>query len=61
MTSRGWILAFKTSKSKMTQYWFYKTKGSAESDAQKLRSKGWIVVNLYQSPIGATVITKEDT
>ena len=61
MTSRGWILAFKTSKSSQAQYWFYKTKGSAESDAQRLRSKGWIVVNLYQSPIGATVITKEDT
>ncbi len=61
MTSRGWILAFKTSKSKMTQYWFYKTKSSAEIDAERLRSKGWIVVNVYQSPANATVITKEDT
>ena len=61
MASRGWILAFKTSQSKMTQYWFYKTKSSAESDAERLRSKGWIVVNVYQSPTNATVITKEET
>ena len=61
MTSRGWILAFRTSKTKMTQYWFYKSKSSAESDAERLRSKGWEVVNLYQSPAHAIVITKEET
>ena len=60
MTSRGWILAFKTSQSKMTQYWFEKSKSSAESDAERLRSKGWEIVNLYQSPAHAIVFTKED-
>lgn len=49
MTSRGWILAFRASKS------------SAESDAERLRNKGWEVVNIYQSPAHATVITKEDS
>ena len=61
MTSRGWILAFKTSQSKMTQYWFEKSKSSAEADAQLIRSKGWIVVSIYQSPANAIVITKEET
>lgn len=61
MTSRGWILAFRTSKTKMTQDWFYKSKSSAESDAERLRSKGWEIINLYQSPAHAIVITKEET
>ena len=61
MTSRGWILAFRTSKNKMTQYWFYKSKSSAEMDAERLRSKGWEVVNIYQSPANAIVYTKEDS
>ena len=60
MTSRGWILAFRTSKNKMTQYWFYKSKSSAEMDAERLRSKGWEVVKIYQSPANAIVYTKED-
>lgn len=61
MTSRGWILVFRASKSSQAQYWFYKSKSTAESDAERLRSKGWEVVNLYQSPAHATVITKEDS
>ena len=61
MTSRGWILAFRTSKNKMTQYWFYKSKSSAEMDAERLRSKGWEVVKIYQSPANAIVYTKEDS
>lgn len=60
MTSRGWILAFRASKSSPAQYWYYKSKISAESDAERLRSKGWKVVNIYQSPAHATVITKEE-
>lgn len=51
MTSRGWILVVKASKSK----------SSAEKDAEMLRSKGCEVVNLYQSPAHAIVITKEET
>ena len=61
MTSRGWILAFRTGKRKMTQYWFYKSKSSAEMDAERLRSKGWEVVKIYQSPANAIVFTKEET
>ena len=61
MTSRGWILAFRASKSSQAQYWYYKSKSTAESDAERLRSKGWEVINLYQSPAHATVITKEDS
>lgn len=61
MASNGWILAFKTSKNKMTQYWFYKSKSSAEMDAERLRSKGWEVVKIYQSPANAIVYTKEET
>ena len=61
MTSRGWILAFRISKNKMTQYWFYKSKSSAEMDAERLRSKGWEVVKIYQSPANAIVYTKEDS
>ena len=60
MASNGWILAFRTSKNKMTQYWFYKSKSSAESDAEKIRSKGWEIINLYQSPAHAIVFTKEE-
>ena len=61
MTSRGWILVFRASKSSQAQYWFYKSKSTAESDAERLRSKGWEIVNIYQSPAHATVITKEDS
>ena len=60
MTSRGWILAFRASKSSQAQYWYYKSKSTAESDAERLRSKGWEVVNLYQSPTHAIVFTKEE-
>ena len=61
MINRGWILAFRTGKKKMTQYWFYKSKSSAEIDAERLRSKGWEVVKIYQSPANAIVYTKEDS
>ena len=61
MTSRGWILVFRASKSSPAQYWFYKSKSKAESDAERLRSNGWDIVNIYQSPAHATVITKEDS
>ena len=61
MTSRGWILAFRASKSSPAQYWYYKSKSSAESDADRLRSKGWEIMNIYQSPAHATVITKVDS
>lgn len=61
MTSRGWILVFRASKSSQAQYWFYKSKSSAEADAERLRNKGWEVVNIYQSPAHAIVITKEDS
>ena len=60
MTSRGWILVFRASKSSPAQYWFYKSKSSAESDAERLRSKGWEIINLYQSPAHAIVFTKEE-
>ena len=60
MTSRGWILAFRASKSSQAQYWFYKSKGMAEKDAEKLRSNGWEIINIYQSPAHAIVITKEE-
>ena len=63
MTSRGWILVVKASKSKSAPclYYKYKSKSTAESDAERLRSKGWEIVNLYQSPAHATVIIKEDS
>ena len=61
MTSRGWILAFRASQSSPAQYWFYKSKSSAEMDAERLRSKGWEIVNIYQSPANAIVYTKEDS
>lgn len=60
MASNGWILAFRTSKNKMTQYWFYKSKSSAESDAEKIRSKGWEVVKLIPCQSNCNVITKEE-
>ena len=60
MTSRGWILAFRASKSSQAQYWFDKSKSKAENDAERLRSNGWEVVNIYQSPAHAIVITKEE-
>ena len=61
MTSRGWILAFRASKSSPAQYWFYKSKSSAESDAERLRSKGWEVVKLIPCQSNCNVITKEET
>ena len=61
MTSRGWILAFRASKSSPAQYWFYKSKGLAEKDAERLKSNGWDIVNIYQSPAHAIVTTKEET
>ena len=60
MNNRGWILAFRTGKDKMTQYWFYKTKLSAEMDAERIKSKGWEVVKIFQGQSNCIVIIKED-
>lgn len=61
MTPRGWILAFRASQSSPAQYLFYKSKSTAEMDAERLRSKGCEIVNIYQSPANAIVYTKEET
>ena len=59
--AKGWILAFRSSPDKPAQYWLFKTKGMALKEADRLRSKGWEIVNLYQSPNDATIYTKEET
>ena len=60
MSNRGWILAFRTDKTKMTQYWFYKSKLSAEMDAERLKAKGWEIVKIYHGQGNCIVITKEE-
>lgn len=60
MSNRGWILAFRQSQSAKTHYLFEKSKGSAESDAKMLKSKGFEIVNMYQSQSDAKVTTKEN-
>ena len=61
MSNRGWILAFRAGKSKQIHYWFEKSKSSADKDAERLRSKGWEIVNIYQAQSNCNVITKEET
>lgn len=61
MINRGWILVFRASKSSPAQYWLFKTKGMALKEADRLKSKGCEIVNLYQSPNDATIYTKEET
>ncbi len=63
MTSREWILVVKANKSKSAPclYYKYKSKSSAEKDAEMLRSKGCEIINIYQSPANAIVTTKEET
>ena len=59
ISNRGWILAFRSSSDKPAQYWLFKTKGMALSEADRLKSKGWEIVNIYQSPKDVTIYTKE--
>jgi hypothetical protein len=49
------------SKSAPCLYYKYKSKSSAEKDAEMLRSKGCEIINIYQSPANAIVTTKEET
>ena len=60
-SNRGWILAYRTSSDKPAQYWHFKTKGMALSEADRLKSKGWEIVNIFQSPKDVTIYTKEET
>lgn len=61
ISNRGWILAFRSSSDKPAQYCFFKSKGLALKEADRLKSKGWEIVNLYQSPKDVTIYTKEET
>lgn len=60
MSNRGWILAFRASQSSQARYLFEKSKSSADKDAEMLRSKGFEILNVYQSQQDCNVITKEE-
>ena len=60
ISNRGWILAFRSSSDKPAQYCFFKSKGLALKEADRLKIKGCEIVNLFQSPKDVTIYTKED-